>query len=74
MQAALIAYLPWLLSVITICSMVLAGSKKRSAWSLGLLNQALWLIWICADSAWGLLPMNIALWFVFGRNYWKWNQ
>ena len=72
MRNEIIKYLPYLLSLITIYSMVLAGNKKRGAWFVGLVNQLLWLIWIVLSSAWGLLPMNIALWYVYGRNYIKW--
>lgn len=67
-------YLPWLLSAITIYMTVLAGNKNRNAWLFGLINQALWLVWIIASSAWGLLPMNLALWIVYGRNHLKWNR
>ncbi|QGH73088.1 MAG: hypothetical protein [Podoviridae sp. ctviO18] len=73
MKELIIKYLPYLLSAITIYSMLLAGNKKRGAWAVGLVNQFLWLIWIVLSSAWGLLPMNFALWIVYGRNYIKWN-
>ena len=66
-------YLPWLLSAITIYMTLLAGNKHPKAWALGLLNQALWLLWIVATQAWGLLPMNAALWLLYARNHWKWN-
>ncbi len=72
MEELIIQYLPWLLSAITIYSMLLAGNKKKGAWAVGLVNQFLWLIWIVLSSAWGLLPMNIALWVVYSRNYIKW--
>jgi hypothetical protein len=68
----IVTYLPWLLSVITIYTMFLAGDRKSYTWLVGLANQALWLVWIIASSAWGLLPMNLALWFVYGRNHLKW--
>lgn len=67
-------YLPWLLSVITIWMTVLAGNKHRSAWVVGLINQALWLVWIIASDAYGLLPMNAALWVVYTRNHIKWSN
>lgn len=73
MREITVTYLPWLLSVITIWMTVLAGNKHRSAWAVGLANQALWLGWIVASAAWGLLPMNIALWVVYARNHWKWS-
>jgi hypothetical protein len=67
-------YLPWLLSAITIWMTVLAGNKHRSAWLIGLCNQALWLVWIMSTGAYGLLPMNAALWIVYGRNHLKWSR
>lgn len=65
-------YMPWLLSAITIYMTLLAGNKHRNAWLVGLLAQALWLVWIIEVRAWGLLPMNIALWIVYARNHCKW--
>ncbi len=70
----IVKYLPWLLSVITIYMTVLAGNKHRYAWAVGLINQALWLVWIVAAEAWGLIPMNIALWFVYARNHLLWRK
>lgn len=72
MEQALTSYLPWLLSAITIYMTVLAGNKTRWAWSVGLVNQLLWLVWIVTVGAWGLLPMNLALWIVYSRNHMKW--
>ena len=74
MKTFIIANLPWLLSAITIYSMLLAGNKRKGAWLVGLANQFLWMIWIVLSASWGLLPMNIALWVVYGRNYAKWNR
>lgn len=65
-------YLPWLLSLITIVMTLLAGNKHPHAWLVGLLAQALWLVWIIAVEAWGLLPMNAVLWVVYARNHLKW--
>ncbi len=67
-------FLPCVLSVITLWQTLLAGNKSRHAWAVGLVNQALWLVWIIAAQAWGLLPMNMGLWVVFWRNHWKWNR
>ena len=73
-MAEALRLLPWLLSAITIYMTVLAGNKHRLAWAVGLLNQALWLVWIVGTKTWGLLPMNAALWIVYARNHLKWNQ
>jgi hypothetical protein len=66
--------LPWVLSAITIWTMFLAGNRSRHAWAVGLVNQALWLVWILSVGAWGLLPMNAALWIVYSRNHLKWRR
>lgn len=72
MSESVTTYLLWLLSVITIWMTVLAGNKHPNAWFVGLVNQALWLVWIVASQSWGLLPMNLAPWIVYGRNHLKW--
>ena len=74
MKELISTYLPWLLSAITIYMTLLAGSKHKNAWLVGLANQALWLSWIIASGPFGMLPMNIALWFVYGRNHIKWKR
>lgn len=78
MQHIVVTYLPYLLSAITIYSMLFADNKTRGAWLVGLVNQFLWLIYICAAQVYGLLPINIALnftlWVLYGRNYIKWQQ
>jgi len=72
MKAATIAYLPWLLSAITIWMTLLAGNMHRNAWLVGLFNQALWAVWIVLSGTWGLVPLNLALWVVYYRNHAKW--
>ena len=66
--------IPYILSAVTIYMMFLAGNKKKYTWIIGLINQALWLIWIIISETWGLLPMNIALWVVYFRNHLSWNK
>jgi hypothetical protein len=65
-------YLPWLLSALTLWSMVLVGRLDAGGWALGLGVQALWLLWIVVSRSWGFLPMNVALWVVYAQNLWLW--
>lgn len=74
MTQIIVDYLPWVLSCVTVWMTLMAGSLHRKAWLVGLVNQGLWLVWICAAGAWGFLPLNIALWIVYGRNHWKWSK
>ncbi|SCW95437.1 hypothetical protein [Ancylobacter rudongensis] len=64
-------YLPWLLSLITLWSIVLAGHGQPGAWLLGAANQVLWMIWIVASASWGLMPLTVALGAVYLRNHFK---
>ena len=68
----ILTYLPWLLSLLTIYSAVLCGDKKAFGWTIGFINQGLWLTWIITSETWGMLPMNIVLAFIFAKNYFKW--
>lgn len=74
MSFSLLRDLPWLMSAVTVLTLVLAGNKHKNTWVLGLFNQALWLFWIIASGSWGFLPMNIALWVVYARNHIKWRK
>lgn len=72
MREVLVDWLPWVLSATTIWSMLLAGSVRTLAWTVGLWNQVLWFVWILAGATWGLLPMNVALAIVYVRNRRAW--
>ena len=64
----------WIMSGITIFTMWFAGDKKKLAWKLGLINQALWLYFIYDKQSWGLLPMTIAMIIIYTRNLYKWSK
>lgn len=63
---------PLALSAITLWGMWLAGSKNPKGWTVGLVNQVLWFVFILMFGAWGLLPLNVALVVVYSRNLRKW--
>ena len=67
-------HLPWLLSAVTIYAMWLAGSMSPLAWVVGLIGQALWLVWIIPVKHLGFIPMNLALCIVYARNLYLWTQ
>ena len=66
--------LPWIMSLITITTLWLAGDKKLLAWKLGLFNQILWSLFIYDTGQYGLIPMTIAVTFVYIRNYIKFKR
>lgn len=61
-------------SFLTLYGMWLAGNKRSSGWLVGLLNQAVWFVFIVAFDAWGLLPLNVALVVVYSRNLAAWKR
>lgn len=66
--------LPFVLSVVTIVAMELAGRKDKRAWAIGLANQVLWVAFIVHTRSWGLLVLTGALIYVYGRNYLRWSE
>lgn len=74
MRDLITVYLPWLLSLLTVLMMHMAGDRSPRAWLVGLVNQALWLVWIVASASWGLVPMNLLMWWVCWRNHRKWSK
>ena len=45
MRDAIITYLPYLLSAITVFQLWLAGNTYKNAWAIALANQALWFVY-----------------------------
>lgn len=68
------AYLPWLMSAITLYMTYLQGDKKTRSWIVGLVNQFLWLVFAIGTQTWGLLPLNAGLWILYIRNFRKWRE
>jgi hypothetical protein len=66
------ACIPWTLSALTLWSMFLAGEMKNKAWTVGLLNQALWAYYIVITKQWPLIPMNLGMWYMCFRNHLLW--
>ena len=61
-------------SLLTLYGMKLAGDKRSTGWLVGLINQALWFLFIVAFDAWGLLPLNLALVVIYSRNLRRWRR
>jgi hypothetical protein len=64
-------YLPWLLSAITICMILLRDDKHWLACGVGLCGQFLWGVWILASGDIGFVLMSLALWLFYVRNQWR---
>lgn len=67
-------YLPWILSVVTLATSIMAGNYHKDTWTLSILNQFLWLTWIIVSKSYGLIPLNIGLWIIYYQNHKKWKN
>lgn len=66
--------IPLALSGVTLYGMWVIGNKDWRGWLVGLVNQALWLVFIIVFEAWGLLPLSAALIGVYSRNLLAWRE
>lgn len=70
----IVLLLPWYLSGATLWMTFMAGNNNPRTWIVGLVNQALWLVWIILSKSWGLIPLNFGLWYAYYKNHCKWNK
>ena len=63
----------WLLTVVGITGLWLAGSKKRLGWAIGIGAQGLWIAYALATGQHGFLLSALAYGFVYTRNWRAWS-
>ena len=66
--------LPWATSAGTLLAMWLLGQKKSVGWTVGLVNQVLWVTFSIMFKAWGLLPLTAALIVVYTKALVAWRR
>lgn len=66
--------LPWLLSPVSICSMILTGKRLRSGWALTVIGQLFWIAWAVGIHQWALLPLELIVLLVALRNWRSWGR
>ena len=62
----------YVLAVIGITAMLLAGKKRVIAWPIGLISQIVWASYAIATRQWGFLISAIAFSAVYARNWYLW--
>lgn len=65
-------YFPLFLSGLTAVQTFLAGDKHRLTWSLAMVSQVFWFLWIAASGSWGFLPLNAIMAYMSYKNHRKW--
>lgn len=72
MREAIVQYLPWGLSAMSITMAYVNGNLWRHTWLFGLCIQCFWLVWIICSKQWGFLVLCTFLFGVYTRNHLKW--
>lgn len=64
----------WFADVGTLACIWLSGRKNIVAWPVGLVAQALWLVFSFKVGDPGLIFLNVAVTVVYGHNWWLWRK
>lgn len=62
----------WLLAAVGIAGLWLAGSNNRFGWAIGLVAQALWIVYALNTEQYGFILSALAYAAVYARNYARW--
>jgi hypothetical protein len=64
--------LTWVISGVSIVTLWLMGNKSKWGPALGIVNQAIWIVYVVGTKEWGLLAGVVIPLFVQVRNLRKW--
>jgi hypothetical protein len=73
-RQALVVYMPWGMSLMTVYGYWVIGNKSWRSWYVPLVTQAFWFIWIALSRNWGFLPAALFLTAIAIRNLLKWRR
>jgi len=64
----------WVLTVVGIAGLLLAGGRRTVGWAVGLGAQALWVAYAVATRQWGFIFSALAYGAVYARNWLRWRR
>lgn len=67
-------YWSYLLTVVGLIGIWLAGRKSRAGWAVGFGAQALWVAYAIATTQWGFIASAVAYGGVYARNWVRWTR
>ena len=65
---------PYILSLVGISAMWLAGLKRWQGWALGLVCEALWVVYALSTHQYGFIFGSVTYSAVYLRNLWRWRD
>jgi hypothetical protein len=67
-------YWSWLLGVIGVTGLLIAGQKKWWGWVLNVFNEGLWIFYALLTEQYGFILMALAYAIVYARNARAWKH
>lgn len=64
----------WLLTAAGVSGLLLAGSRRKVGWAVGLGAQALWIAYALVSEQYGFLASALAYGSVYARNWLRWRR
>lgn len=64
----------YLLAVVGILGLYIAGKKKASGWAIGLSAQVLWVVYAVSTKQWGFIVSAIAYGTMYAKNWLSWKR
>ena len=64
----------YVLTAVGVLGLLLAGSRKRVGWALGLAAQPLWAVYAVMTGQWGFILSAVVYGGVYLRNWLKWRR
>lgn len=67
-------YWSYVLTALGVLGLLLAGSRKRVGWALGLAAQPLWALYAVATGQWGFILSAVIYGATYSLNWWRWRR
>ena len=64
----------WLLTIVGVTGLLLAGSMRKVGWALGFGAQGLWIAYALVTEQYGFVASALAYGATYGRNWLRWRR
>lgn len=64
----------WILTIVGVFGLYLAGKKSPIGWAVGIGAQFLWLSYAITTHQWGFIFSSLAYGWVYTKNYVSWRR
>lgn len=64
----------WLLMLIGVTGIYVAGRKNKAGWAIGLGAQLLWIAYALVTEQYGFIVSAFVYGYFYANNFWKWRK